>query len=80
MHRFLTNTTDITFHVIPIKDLIYQDNDPTTLHKLETGEKKVSKVLVLFCPGVVQRATEHIGTKALNMPHWSQKGFWVSSF
>ena len=30
---------------------------------------------MLFCPCVVQKATEHVGTKVLNMRHQAQKGF-----
>ena len=30
---------------------------------------------MLFCPCVVRKATEHVGTKALNMRHQAQKVF-----
>ena len=30
---------------------------------------------MLFCPFVVQKATAHVETKALNMCHQAQKGF-----
>ena len=30
---------------------------------------------MLFCPCVVQKATAHVETKALNMRHQAQKGF-----
>ena len=35
----LMYTTDHIFPVLPIKDLINQDGDPTTPHKLATGTK-----------------------------------------
>ena len=42
--------TDHTFMVLPIKDLINEDGDPTTPHKLATGKKpSVSHLRVLFC-------------------------------
>ena len=64
------------FPVIPIKDLINEDGDPTTQHKLETGTKpSVSYLHVLFCPCVVRKATAHVETKTLNMRHQAQKGF-----
>ena len=69
-------TTDHIFPVLPIKDLINEDVDPTTPHKLATGKKPtVSHLLVLFCPCVVRKATAHVETKALNMRHQAQKGF-----
>ena len=75
IHFALIYTTDQIFTVLPIKDLINEDGDPTTIFKLETGTKpSVSHLRVLFCPCVVQRATSRIGTKALNMPHQAQKG------
>ena len=72
----LMYTTDHTFPVQPIKDLINKDGDATTPHKLATGMKPaVSQFRVLFCPCVVRKATAHIETKTLNMRHQSQKGF-----
>ena len=35
----------------------------------------VSNLRVLFCLCVVQNSTAHVDTKALNMPHQSQKVF-----
>ena len=35
----------------------------------------ISHLCVLFCPCVVQKATAHVGTKALNMCHQAQKDF-----
>ena len=69
-------TTDHIFLVLPIKDLINEDGDPTTPYKLATGTKpSVSHLRVLFCPCVVGKATAHVETKALNMRHQAQKGF-----
>ena len=69
-------TTDHIFTVIPIKDLINEDGDPTTPYKLATGTKpSVSHLRVLFCPCVVRKATAHVETKTLNMRHQAQKGF-----
>ena len=67
---------DHIFPILPIKDLINEDGDPTTPHKLETGTKpSVSYLHVLFCPCVVQKATAHVEIKTLNMRHQAQKGF-----
>ena len=61
---------------LPIKDLINEDGDPTTPHKLATGMKpSVSHLRMLFCPCVVRKATSHVETKTLNMRHQAQKGF-----
>ena len=75
-HFALMYTTDHIFTVLPIKDLINEDGDPTTPHKLATGTKpSVSHLRVLFCPCVVRKATGHVETKTLNMRHQAQKGF-----
>ena len=67
---------DHIFLVLPIKDLINEDGDPTTPYKLATCTKpSVSHLRVLFCPCVVRKATAHVGTKALNMRHQAQKYF-----
>ena len=67
---------DHIFTVLPIKYLINQDGEPTTPQKLETGTKPfVSNPHVFFCPFVVRKASVHVDTKAINMPHQSQKGF-----
>ena len=72
----LMYTTDHIFPVLPIKDLINEDVDPTTPHKLATGTKpSVSHLRVLFFPCVVRKATVHVDTKTLNMRHQAQKGF-----
>ena len=69
-------TTDHIFPVLPNKDLINEDGDPTTPHKLATGTKpSVSHLRVLFCPCVVRKATAHVETKTLNMRHQAKKGF-----
>ena len=67
-------TTDHIFRVLSIKDIINEDGDPTTSHKLATGMKpSVSHLRVLFCPCVGRKATAHVETKTLNMRHQSQK-------
>ena len=69
-------TTDHIFPVLPIKDLITEDGDPTMPYKLATGTKpSVSHLYVLFCPCVVRKSMEHVDTKTLNMCHQAQKGF-----
>ena len=70
-------TTDHIFPVLPIKYLVNKDGDPTTPRRLATGTKpSVSHLRMLFCLCVVQKATVHVETKALNMRHQSQKGFF----
>ena len=69
-------TTDHIFPVLPIKDLINVDGDPTTPYKLATGTKpSVSHLRVLFCPCVVRKAMAHVETTTLNMRHQAQKRF-----
>ena len=76
VHFALMYTTDKIFPVLPIKDFINEDGNPTTPHKLATGTKpSVSHLRVLFCPCVVRKATAHVDTKTLNMRHQAQKGF-----
>ena len=66
-------TTNHIFPVLSIKDLINEDGDPTTPHKLATGKKpSASHLRVLFCPCVLRKATAHVDTKALNMCHQAQ--------
>ena len=68
--------TDHIFPVLRIKDLIKEDGNPTTPHKLATGTKpSVSHLRVLFCPCVVRKPTAHVETKMLNMGHQAKKGF-----
>ena len=69
-------TTDHIFPVLPIKDLINKDGDPTTPHKMATGTKhSVSHLRVLFCPCVVHKAMAHVETNTLNICLQAQKGF-----
>ena len=63
VHFALMYTIDHIFPVLPIKDLINKDGDPTTPHKLATGMKpSVSHLRVLFLPCVVRKATAHVET------------------
>ena len=76
VHFTLMYTTYHIFTVLPIKDLINEDGDPTMPHKVATGTKpSVSQLCVLFCPCVVHKATAHVETKTLNMRYQAQKGF-----
>ena len=76
VHFTLMYTTDPIFPVMPIKDLINKDGNPTTPHKLATGTKpSMSHLHMLFCPCVVRKATAHVETKTFNMRHQAQKGF-----
>ena len=76
IHFALMYTEDHIFPVMPIKDLINEDSDTTTPHKLATSMKPtVSHLRVLFCPFGVRKSTAHIETKALNMRHQAQQGF-----
>ena len=76
VHFALMYTTDHIFPVIPIKDLINEDGDPTTPHKMTTGTKpSVSHLRMLFFPSVVRRAMAHVKTKTLNMRHQAHKWF-----
>ena len=76
VHFALMYTTDHIFPVLPIKDLINEDGDPTTPHKLATGTKPlVSHLRVLFCVCVLRKATAHVETKTLNNCHQAQKGY-----
>ena len=76
VHFTLMYTTDHIFPVLPIKDIINEDGDPTMPHKLAAGTKpSVSHLRVLFFPYVVRKATARVDTKALNMRHQAQKGF-----
>ena len=76
IHFALMYTADHILLVLPIRDLINKDGDPTTPFKLATGTKpSVSHLQLLSCPYVVRNTTAHIGKKALNMRHQAQKGF-----
>ena len=66
----------IIYYFLQIRHLVNQDGEPTTPQRLVTGTKpSVSNLRVLFCPYVVQKATTHIDTEALNMCHKKQNGF-----
>ena len=72
-HFALMYTTYHIFLILPIKDLINEDDDPTIPHKLATVTKpSVSHLRVLFCPFVVRKATAHVDTKTLNIRHQAQ--------
>ena len=76
VHFTLMYTTYHIFPVLPIKDLINEDGDPTTPHKLATGTKpSLSHLSVLFFPCVARKSMAHVETKKLNMRHQAQKGF-----
>ena len=76
VHFALMYMTHRIFPVLQIKDIINEDGDPTTPHKLATGTKpSVSHLRALFFPCVVRKAMAHIETKTLNMRHQAQKGF-----
>ena len=78
IHFALMYTTGHIFPVLPIKGLINEDFDPTTLYKLATGTKpSVSHLRVLFCPCVVRKATAHVDKKVLNMRHQAQECFRI---
>ena len=78
IHFVLMYTTDHIFPVLPIKDLINEDDDPTSPHKLSTGTKpSVTHLCVLFYPCVVRKSMAHVETKTLNMCHQAQKVFCV---
>ena len=66
----LMYTTYHIFPVLPIKDLVKKDGDPSTPFKLVTGTRPlVSHLGMLFCLCVVRKATAQVGTKTLNMSH-----------
>ena len=76
IHFALIYATDHIFLVLPFKDLINEDIEPTTPFKISTGTKpSVSYSRMLFCPCAVQKSTAHVGKKVLNMCHQAQKGF-----
>ena len=62
--------------VLVIKDLINEYSKPTMQLKLTTSRKPlISHLHVLFCQGVLQKASAHVGTKPLKIHHQAQKGF-----
>ena len=71
-------TTDNIFPVISTMHLVNQYGEPTTPHKLDTGMKPpVSNPRLLLCPCIVRKATSHVDTKDLNIPHQSQKNRYI---
>ena len=79
IHFALIYTADNIFPVLPIKDLINKDGKPTTSFKLATDMKpSITHLHVLFCPGVLQKATSRIGTKALKCITKRKRVFLVS--
>ena len=61
IHFVLMYAADHIFLVLPIKDLINKDGEPTTSYKLSTGMKhSISYLRVLFYPCVVQKSTSHV--------------------
>ena len=77
----LMYTADNIFLVIPIRDLINEDSDPTRPSKLATGMKPSILLLhVLFFTCAVWKAISHVGTKVLNMNHQAQQCFHVIFF
>ena len=76
IHFALMYTADHIFPVLPTKDLINEDRDPTTPYKLVTGmTPSILHFLVLFFTCVVWKATTYVETKVLNMCHQEQKCF-----
>ena len=76
IHFMLMYTEYNILMVLPIKDLINEDGNPTTTFKLATGTKpSVSNLRVLFCPCVVRKVNAHVRKKSLTMFHQAQKGF-----
>ena len=63
VHFALMYTIYHIFPVLPITDLMNEDGDPTTPHKVATGTKpSVSHLRVLFGPCVVRKATADVGS------------------
>ena len=69
-------TTGHIFPVLASKYLIEEYGNPNTPFKYATDTKTlVSHLCMLFFPCVVQKATVHVGTRALNISLQAQKGF-----
>ena len=76
IHFTLMYTANHILPVLPIQDLINKYGELTMPFELSKGMKpSISSLCVLFCPCVVRKSTVHVGIKALNMCHQSQKGF-----
>ena len=68
IHFAFMYTTYHIFPVLPIKDLINEDGEPTTSFKLATSTKPSVSNLRVFCfPCVVRKATSHVDKQALNI-------------
>ena len=77
IHFVSMYTTDHILPVLTIKHLVNKYGEPTMPHKLSTETKpSVSNQHVLFCKCVVQKATTHTDTKALNIRHGPQNKFY----
>ena len=77
IHFKLMYMADNIFPLLPIKNLINEDGKLITPFKLATGTKpSIPHLCVLFCPCVIQKDNAKVGTKALNMRHQAQKGFY----
>ena len=64
IHFALMYTTDHIFPVLPIKDMINEDGDPTTPYKLATGMKpSVSHLQVLFLHVLYGKLLHTLGQK-----------------
>ena len=76
IHFELMYKANPIFPVLPIKDLINKDGEPTTPFKFSTGKKhSVSHLCVLFCPCVVRKSTRHVEKKVFKYASPSEKGF-----
>ena len=76
IHSTLMYTKYHIFPVLTIKDIMNEDGDPTTPHKLATSTNpSVSHLRVLFFPFFVWKDTAHVETKEFNMRQQAQKGF-----
>ena len=76
IHLALMYTSDHISPILPIKDLINKDGNPTTIFKLTTGMKSsILHLRVLFYPCVIWKSTTQVGTKVSNMRNQAQKGF-----
>ena len=61
IHFSLMYTANHIFTVLPIKDLINEDGEPTTPFKLATGKKHFSITYTrVICLCVVRKATAHV--------------------
>ena len=69
IHFTLMYTNYHIFPVLPIKNLINQDGEPSTPQKLVTGKTFVIKPTCSIFPCVVQKVTAHVDQKAFNMSH-----------